>query len=358
MEMIRINKNTLKGYLLEEVLAYLIRTTGYKLLVDPKQDGKRDLDWGKNGLVVKGRGAVHQVDVLGELEWIPAFTYPLRLIIEAKFRGTTTGIGVVRNAVGVLLDVAQNNSPTREQKTFFPKYQYAYAVVSTSGFSQPAMDMAIAHQISLIDLSISEYDRLKKSIEQSAENILRSINNYNIREGKLISGIRYVLRRKLNTLPDLESEHQLPNNFDSYLSERLQPLVDTAKEYNELFVAMANGPFMLILKADDPQRFLNYANKNPSHRVSINWSSETDKGLWEIKPSENRDAYRLSFRLPEMLSKWIFDIHEKRKERAIHVKQEYLSNITIYRHVDGKDYLFRLKFDLESTQKHASGKYR
>jgi hypothetical protein len=82
--MIRINKDTLKGYLLEEVLAYLIRNTGYKLLVDPRQDS-RDLDWERNGLVVKGRGATHQVDVLGELEWIPAFTYPLRGCLESLF---------------------------------------------------------------------------------------------------------------------------------------------------------------------------------------------------------------------------------------------------------------------------------
>jgi len=118
---------------------------------------------------------------------------------------------------------------------------------------------------------------------------------------------------------------------------------------------------MLILKADDPQRFLNYANVNPSHRVSINWSSETDKEIWVIRPSENGNAYRLSFRLPKKLSKWVFDVHKERKKRvkrAKQVKQKYLSNITIYRHVDGKDYLFRLKFDLESTQKHASGKYR
>lgn len=352
-----MEKDTLKGYLIEEVLAYLIRNTGYKLLVDPKQD-KRELGWERNGLVVKGRGATHQVDVLGELEWIPAFTYPLRLIIEAKFRKKPTSIDIVRNAVGVLFDVNQNNSPTREQKTFYPKYQYAYAIASTSGFSQPAMNMAIAHQISLIDLSISEYDSLKSSIVQSAENVLESISDYNVKRGKLISNIRYALRSELRTLPDEEFEHRLPNNFDSYLSERLQPLVDTAKEHDELFVAMANGPFMLILKADDPQRFLNYANENPSHRVSINWSSETDKEIWVIRPFENGNAYRLSFRLPEMLSKWIFDIHKKRKERAIHVKKKYLSNITIYRHVDGKDCLFRLKFDLESTQKHASGKYR
>jgi len=35
--MMQISKETLKGYILEEILAYLIRTTGYELLVDPNQ---------------------------------------------------------------------------------------------------------------------------------------------------------------------------------------------------------------------------------------------------------------------------------------------------------------------------------
>lgn len=34
----RISKETLKGYLLEEALAYLIKGTGYNLLVEKNQD--------------------------------------------------------------------------------------------------------------------------------------------------------------------------------------------------------------------------------------------------------------------------------------------------------------------------------
>jgi hypothetical protein len=105
-----ISRETLRGYILEEVLAYLIRNTGYRLLVDPSQD-PAELDMRHNGLVVKGRGAVHQVDVLGELSWIPAFTYPLRLFVEAKFRGRSTGIPEVRNLVATLMDVNQRNLP-------------------------------------------------------------------------------------------------------------------------------------------------------------------------------------------------------------------------------------------------------
>jgi hypothetical protein len=77
-----ISAKSLRGYLLEEILADLIRHAGYRLLVDPAQGP--ELDRRPNGLVVIGRGGVHQADVLGQLLWVPAFTFPLRLFVEAK----------------------------------------------------------------------------------------------------------------------------------------------------------------------------------------------------------------------------------------------------------------------------------
>jgi hypothetical protein len=78
-----VSATALSGYILEELIAYLIRNTGYRLLVDAAQDAD-ELKNLANGLNIIGRGALHQVDVLGELAWIPAFTFPLRLVIEAK----------------------------------------------------------------------------------------------------------------------------------------------------------------------------------------------------------------------------------------------------------------------------------
>jgi hypothetical protein len=51
-------KAALRGYLLEEVLAWLLRGSGYRLLVDPSQDPDEPAMKG-NGLCVKGRGAEH-----------------------------------------------------------------------------------------------------------------------------------------------------------------------------------------------------------------------------------------------------------------------------------------------------------
>lgn len=352
-----INNDTLKGYILEEVLAYLIRHTGYKLLVDSRQD-PQDLDNRGNGLVVKGRGGVHQVDVLGQLEWIPAFTFPLRLFVEAKFRKGKTGIDAVRNAIGVILDINQNNSPTRGQTIFPQKYQYVYALFSTSGFSGPATEMALAHQISLIDLSGNEFNDLRDAISQASDRIVGRIDRGEYYEpdeldisgrGELVLSVRNILRNTLGTMP---SDIETPRYENSQLRNALEPVTNVARQYKELFVAMANGPYMLLMKANNPQFFLDYARKRPRHRVTIRWSRQIDDGrTWIIASLEDSNAYTLSFRLPELLSRWIFDVKNGARERALQTKQTFFSNIAIYRYIDGQDFLFRLEFDLESTRR-------
>lgn len=96
----------LRGYLLEEALAWLLRGSGYRLIPDAAED-PFELVVHAGALHVRGRGAMHQVDVLGELLFTPAFSLPVRLFLEAKFTGRC-GLQVVRNAHGVLFDVNEN----------------------------------------------------------------------------------------------------------------------------------------------------------------------------------------------------------------------------------------------------------
>jgi hypothetical protein len=159
---------TFKGKLLEEVLAYLIRNAGYQLLVDPVQDPDELAQRGA-GLVVKGRGSTHQADVLGQLGWIPAFTFPIRLFVEAKWhRRSKTGLRDVRNAVGVLQDVNQNYVTQNDQdrSILVRRFNYCYSLFSTTGFSKPAEQMALAHLISLIDLSGPEFRDLRELVDE------------------------------------------------------------------------------------------------------------------------------------------------------------------------------------------------
>lgn len=342
------------------MLAYLIRNTGYELLVDSAQD-LEELETRAHGLVVKGRGTVHQADVLGQLRWIPAFTYPLRLFVEAKFRQLKTGVGVVRNAVGTLLDINQKISSADGNSPFRQRYLYAAAIFSTSGFSSNAAEMAFAHQISLIDLRTPDFEPLLDSIHQTADDIiaqflaadqrerhegLEQANalplNYGTR-GEFITTLRRTIRRQLGTLPEIGPE--IAGQGFAPLAVLIEPAVNAARAFNELFVGMANGPFMLVLRATDPRRFLEYSAQNPSHRINIHWTSREDNGrTWSVTPQLDPGAYQLRFRLPEKLGDWIFSSSNVR-QAAIYAKGQLLSDITIYRYEGDRDLLIRLRYD-------------
>jgi len=345
-----ISAESVRGYLLEEILAYLIRTTGYKLLVDESQDIYELINRG-NGLCVKGRGGEHQVDVLGELQWIPAFTFPLRLFVEAKYKGGKTGIDAVRNAVAVLLDVNEKysgNFEALETQSILPKYyRYVYALFSASGFSKYAIRMALAHQISLIDLRGVEFETLRTVIDDVAYSCVEmEVEN---RAG-FVKSLRQVIRKELKTWPEEVYEPEEESDETYLLSDVLSPIIDIARNYGELFVAMTKGPFMLVMKADNPVKFLNFVQQRPHHIVTITWSRYLNDGLtWFVKPVHNDEAYTLSFSIPEILAKWVFGESERARKNALQVKMEYFSEITIYRQVDGIDHLYKLEYDPVAT---------
>lgn len=60
-------------------------------------------------------------------------------------------------------------------------------------------------------------------------------------------------------------------------------------------------------------------------------------------------AYRLTFRLPEMLRGWMFNEPEYTRREALLAKQTYFSDITVYRHDGQRDMLYRLEFSPESV---------
>jgi hypothetical protein len=333
-----ISKEALRGYLLEEALAFLIKNTGYNLLVDERQD-PQELKNRHHGIVVKGRGAEHQADVLGQLSWIPTFTFPIRLFVEAKFRKGTTSIAPVRNAVGILIDLNQNYHT--QNKILVKRYNYNYAIFSTSGFSKDAEDMAFAHKVSLIDLRSPEYDRLLNSLNNASETLVQSFNQSNTNDDsaevpgneKIISSIRKLIRKKLRTWPEIfiDEYEKDYTDFDRILYRHSEEMFDTIESYRELLIGMANGPFMIVLKADNVENFLSYSERYPTHPVSIRWDRSINNGrIWSIYPSDDRSRYHLSFVLPEKLGEWIFK-NDNPKNIARSIKDEFFSDITIYR---------------------------
>ena len=342
-----ISPQALAGYILEEMLAYLLRNAGYRLLTDESQD-PHELANRHHGLIVRGRGAEHQVDVLGELLWIPAFTYPLRLVLEAKCRKGKTDIATVRNMVAALLDINQNNMTQRAAAGTPPipraKYAYVGAIFSASGFSSHAADFALAHAVSLVDLRATAFRSLVTAARQCATTLSAY---YEAEEtgspARFVRAIRDSLRVELNTA--LMPEANLTPDDLGIPRRALEVAIQAAQQTDELFVGMASGPYMLVLKADNPAAFLRYAAERPTHPVTIHWSRAEDDGeTWSVVPRDHRRAYQLSFKLPERLASWIFSAENVRRA-ALSAKQTFLSSITIYRREEQQDRLIRLTYD-------------
>jgi len=330
-----MKKGQFKGYLLEEALAYLIRTSGYTL-IDRAPAGDVDLNNESNGLNLRGRGAKHQIDVLGELNWIPAFNYPLRLMIEAKFKNGKTGIDVIRGEVGILADVNENYFIS-SGSTVKPRYRYVSAVFSTSGFSEPAVDMAIAHQVQLGDLSIEEYDLLKQKINDIVDRIYG--DNEDISKEDAVR-LRKEFRRQL-----FRPQRDVENVSDQYEPPVRELSTFIKNDYQKLFIGMSKGGFMLMMKADDPDAFIQYIKAHGSHDVVIHWSDIDGGKKWTIKPV--RGEYTLTFALPKKIHDYIFRVAEDRYSEALNQKEIHFSKIciTYYDAEEDREYIVNLKYD-------------
>jgi hypothetical protein len=345
-----MSPETFRGYVLEELLAKLIQNTGYRLLVDESQD-REELENRPNGLGVRGRGGTHQVDVLGELAWIAAFTFPLRLIVEAKARNEKSGIDEIRNAVGVVSDVNQNFARgPGTSGALIQKFSYRYALFSTAGFSAPAAEYALAHQISLVDLSATDFDDLIRL----ADDVTSAIwgDNPPRRADGFVRAFRQRMRVALGTWPDeVPADAGLDNpELDQRWPDIAAVMSARVHAMGELFVGMANGPYLLLLRARNSRRVIEILEHDPVRDVAIHWSPAVEGGTrWTVSLGGHDDSVDLNFALPAAVAAWIFDPDADARRRAMQFKEQFLSTITIYRFVGGRDRLYRLRFSREQV---------
>jgi hypothetical protein len=130
---------------------------------------------------------------------IPApFSLPVRLFVEAKFKADPVGIEDVRNALGVLSDVNEHYATGDRHELPMRRYQYKYALFSTKGFTGPAQKYALAHQISLIDLSGAAFSDLRGVASQTSQLLLDLAKSTNLPVFPLAQ-MRGALRQALGT---------------------------------------------------------------------------------------------------------------------------------------------------------------
>jgi hypothetical protein len=117
------------------------------------------------------------------------------------------------------------------------------------------------------------------------------------------------------------------------------------RERTELLLGFPAAPFILVLGAEDPDRFIEYAEHHPTHAVRLRRIGSGGHAEWAVSPWTDPDAYRLAFNLPERIESWIRENEERRVRRASDIKSDFLSEITIYRRHGDNMRIYQLRYE-------------
>jgi hypothetical protein len=347
-----MSSETLSGYLLEEALCQLLRQNGYKLLRRETEDPDALRDSGR-GLLVRGRGAEHQADALGDLLLPSPFSLPIRLFVEAKNRGTKAQLRDVRNAQGVITDVNEHYSISVALSYRQPlrRFLYRYALFSTSGFTSEAQGFALAHQISLIDLSGPAFSQLAGAVTDATQEVHSQAVALGLKSFPLHQ-VRHRLRLALERVEedirspgwsDYDEISAADRSGNNATHQEFETFVDgwaarfTAALHNSLageglLIGFPPAPFILAMRPDSMAELEDYvANHGTDIAVRIGFDRDSGvAGDWTITPRDEPDAFRLSFGLPGALETWLLAGPDGGAHRAAEAKQDLLSTITMF----------------------------
>ena len=333
-----MDKQQAKGYLLEIVLSKLIEINGYDLITDDGIERTNEIvALPRNGLNIRGRGGYHQFDSLGTFRITPPFVYPLRLFIEAKFyTSERVRIDKVRMGVGILEDINTNYSTVdvEDEQLVVSRYNYHYAIFSTTGFTEDAQRYAIAHKIQLIDLSGTEYRMIIESINRIVASIPVKINDNN--EPTKILDIDFNAFKALfregifndDITPDFSS---ILREYNEILREEMLHLTDIIRG-RYLYLASTNSGHIIPLLTTDA--FNEVLVSNAHQKIAIKWRA-SKPNRWIIIPDDNHDI-RITFELPKLLDKYM-RIEGRLEHNSRNIKENIIKKMAFIAYLDSEN---------------------
>jgi hypothetical protein len=308
----RYSDETLRGMLLEEAILYILSKTGYSPIFE--KNGDSSLNDGSAGLEIYGRGAKHQIDAVADFRYTPPFCNRQRLLIEAKFRESKTGIEVVRNAAGVHKDVSEYwvVDSISGRRVASKRFHYLYAIFSKEEFSKPAQDYAYAQDIFLLPL---KNNSLFRPIISAIDNLTFE----GIEDKPKLSVVRRYVRKRLfsdSMQLDLDDGGELNDS-----GELLFSFVDVCRNRGSGFLTMFDGNFPVFLSASRGMESFVFQEENYVRiRVGdLGWSIET-RGGEEL----------FTFDLPEE----IFDKYQRSgslsRRQLLNIKDTHMSSFYVF----------------------------
>lgn len=321
-----------RGLLLEEVLLHLLRRSGYQTIEQAGTDPT--LQVGGAGLEVKGRGERHQIDAIADFAIAQPFSYPQRLLVEAKFMGSKVGLPIIRNAVGVLKDVGEYFIPATGSNPSKYRYSYRYAVFSASGYSPQAERYAFAQDIYLIPLDGSPFlSPILDAIEDLRSDDFGNGHRIDID----MSDLRSEFRRKLKTGGGHFNIAEMPQEAQ----RKLSAIMEAARATDGALLAMLGNRFPIFLVPNSPQTLQTIQDET---QVRIFW----DEQGWYLSPANGRRNEKLfSFDVPPELFKLYDEQGVLTPTQAVDLKEQFMSDIQAIHVHNGRTRILRFILDYE-----------
>jgi hypothetical protein len=332
----------IKGLILEEVILFLLRVAGYRTIEVAGTDPT--LGTCAAGLQVRGRGGEHQIDAIADFAIGQPFSYPQRLLVEAKcYDAHPVRLPLVRNAVGVLKDVSEFWASPRSSLPQKNRYHYHFALFSTSAFTKEAQRYAFAHDIHLLPLAgssffapiVREIKATVRRIEQvpyklTDRPLMRPAGRLPLNASELRGAVRAALQP--SRLYPRTPEHQR-------YEEALRPLVEACHRLGGAIIAMISNNFPLFLV---PAPDLNLEQLHEVESVQITW----DQHGWCLVSSDTGRVL-FSFDLPAELFALYAEAGTLDPLRALDLKEDFLAEIQAVMVSDGRVRLLHFRLDRE-----------
>lgn len=359
-----ISSATIGGYALEEVIARMLADNGYRLIQSAAPDPDRLVD-GKHGLLVRGRGAEHQADGLGDLLLPVPFSDPVRLFVEAKNRVSRTGIDAVRNGYGVVCDVNQFQPASARGPHWNRRgFHYRYSLFSTSGFTPLAQTFAVAHQISLIDLSGSSFSSLRRAVERFSVSVRALCMREGLASfpvGQMRAAIRLALGTAGHAMPEDRAEAgQLLEALDPSAPELARmssgALLELASSLaqaavGDMVLGFPAGPFVVVLRPDDPVRFAEWVARSPDRAPAQVRSTTTGPGgdwVLLLNGLADESPVVLRFSTPDEVTDWLLSPVGRTEARLSDLQSGPMSSLVVYQ--AGRPITLELDLDFDEGE--------
>jgi len=168
-----MRRNQVAGYIFEMEILELLKESDF---VDVKEEN------------LKGRGTEHQIDAYGTFAIPIPFTYPIRLIAEAKCYKESIELPLIRSFFGVITDISENYIVGEDRKRNTPdRYLDTGCFFAANSFTKDAQDFAWAHNIFLISFSGNEKMSL---MIQNIRDFTKSLTDEELKELSKMKGIQ------------------------------------------------------------------------------------------------------------------------------------------------------------------------